>query len=441
MASIYDIIAATPDGGTAVLPAGEFEGPVVIGRPMKIQGSSTTIWSRHGAVIDVEVPGVTLEGLRVEITEGEITENAITTKFPAVLRDVEVLGTVSGFGAEDGLSEIPRTLALGELSAQEDNTFLMTVDIPAAAEILCTQGGVKFVPDRLPAGHSEVRLTVEAPGTPGLIYTEVLVNSGVRRRIYLSGRFTAGALAVRDRVVFTAQDVVRSAPAAVVPQSLDVPSLGVVPGGSTGSVPGLTLRENSGGERRGITDVVEEVGEAPLPDIPMLCLKKGQRVPIAQYLSGKVDIYLTGQRLGNADIDPYVFLLNEQEKSDGDGSLVFFGNEVSRDGAVRYHKDDGHVTVNLAKLSPEVKRVTVAYSVYSGDSVKNFSQVREPRLSLYSQEKERVRFDIDGLTNEITIIAAELYIYHGEWRISAVGSGYRDGLVKLCNRYGIEVCS
>ena len=32
----------------------------------------------------------------------------------------------------------------------------------------------------------------------------------------------------------------------------------------------------------------------------------------------------------------------------------------------------------------------------------------------------------------------EFYIYRGEWRISAVGAGYRDGLVKLCSRYGIQ---
>ena len=76
--------------------------------------------------------------------------------------------------------------------------------------------------------------------------------------------------------------------------------------------------------------------------------------------------------------------------------------------------------------------------MYSGDSVKNFSQVKAPRVSLESQGRERVRFDIEGLTNEITIIAMELYIYRGEWRISAVGAGYRDGLVKLCSRYGIE---
>jgi len=33
----------------------------------------------------------------------------------------------------------------------------------------------------------------------------------------------------------------------------------------------------------------------------------------------------------------------------------------------------------------------------------------------------------------------EFYLYKGEWKISAVGAGYKDGMAKLCNRYGIEV--
>ena len=60
------------------------------------------MWSKHGSVIEVSSQGVTLEGLRVEITEGALSEPAITAKFPVNIRGVEVLGTVSGFGAEDG---------------------------------------------------------------------------------------------------------------------------------------------------------------------------------------------------------------------------------------------------------------------------------------------------------------------------------------------------
>ena len=135
-----------------------------------------------------------------------------------------------------------------------------------------------------------------------------------------------------------------------------------------------------------------------------------------------------------------MFLLDENERAVGDGGLVFFGNEQSSDGAVRYNKDDGSVSIDLSMLSHRVKRVSVVYSVYSGSAQKSFSLIRSPMLSLFAQDKERVQFSIDGLKDEVTLVAAEFYIYKGEWRISAVGGGYRDGLVKLCNRYGIEVC-
>ena len=52
---------------------------------------------------------------------------------------------------------------------------------------------------------------------------------------------------------------------------------------------------------------------------------------------------------------------------------------------------------------------------------------------------ERVSFLMEGLTAEATVVAMEFYLYKGEWKISAVGAGYKDGMAKLCNRYGIEV--
>lgn len=425
--TLSEIIAGTPAGGTAALPPGEFEGPVVISRPVTLRGNNTTVWAKHGSVITVASPGAALEGLRVEITEGEISETAIEALCPVRAANIEVLGSVRGFGGEDGIPEIPRTLQLGELSADGENTFRMTVDIPAAARLVCNAAGIRFTPENIPAGRSEVALTVTGSGSPALVYTEILVESKLRRRIYLCGRFSAGAPAVRDRVIFTAQPVDRSAAPAV--------------GGNITLTLNQTQAPGSFPEApKPSTDVITDVGAAPIPEnAPLLVLKKGQRVPLAQYVGRSCDVFLTGRKLGELDIDPYVFMLNEKEQSFGDGGLVFFGNELSPDGAVRYHPDDGRVSVDFTKVDDNVKRITVAYSVYSGNSAKNFSLVAEPRFSLFAGGKERVQFDLEGLSGEVTVVAAEFYIYKGEWRISAVGAGYRDGLVKLCNRYGIEV--
>lgn len=418
--SLNDIISRTPAGGVAALPAGEFEGPVRIDRAITLRGSNTTIWAKHGSVIEITAPGVAVEGLRVEITEGALTENAILAQCPASAKNVEVLGTVSGFGAEDGAFEIPRTLSLGELSADGDNTFRMTVDIPTQARLVCPISGIRFLPENIPAGRSEVMLTVSGNGSPALVYTEVLLESQFRRRIYLTGRFSADTPAVQDRVIFEAKPVERSQ-AVIAPQ------------------PALSVPMSITAARSSPTDVISNVGEAPLPDIEMIQLKKGQRAPLRQYADSQLELYLTGIKNGSLDIDPYVFLLDENERSIGDSGLVFFGNSASPDGAVRYYPDDGHISMRLGEVSPKVKRISVVYSVYSGDHSRNFSMVSEPRLSVFAQGSERIRFDLDGLSGEVTVVVVEFYIYKGEWRISAVGSGFRDGLAKLCNRYGIEV--
>ena len=247
MSALSDIIANPPAGGTAALPAGEYEGPVVINKPLTLRGSSATVWSKHGSVIEVSSQGVTLEGLRVEITEGALSEPAITAKFPVNIRDVEVLGTVSGFGAEDGECGIPRALQLGELSPSEENSFIMTVDISAPAKLVCTASGVRFEPQDIPAGRSSVRVFVSGSGSASLVYSEVLLVSQFRRRIYLSGRFSANAPAVKERLIYEAPQIARNAPL-------------------TAAAPAMAVNPEP-------ADVISDVGAAPLSDEQLLELR------------------------------------------------------------------------------------------------------------------------------------------------------------------------
>ena len=45
----------------------------------------------------------------------------------------------------------------------------------------------------------------------------------------------------------------------------------------------------------------------------------------------------------------------------------------------------------------------------------------------------------EDLSVEKTLVAVEVYRYKGQWKLNFVASGYRDGLRRLCESYGVEV--
>lgn len=409
--NINDIILRTPHGGTAMLPSGEFEGPVYITKPIRLVGNNTTIWAKRGSVIEVTAQGAAIEELRVELTEGDVRDTAIVANHPVFVNNVEVQGGVKGFGAEDGYFDVPRTIELGALAPDTENSFTMTVNVPAQTEIVCGTSGVTISPKQLSAGRNEVRISVRGISDHNVLYAELLFKSQFMRRVYLMGRAESSVSAVSGKCVYTAPE--RDLSAEVSP--------------------------NAAPEPTAATDVISVTSPAPLYDLPLLDMRMGQRISLYQYIGTKCEIYFSCVKPDNTDIDPYVFMLDGNERSFGDSGLIFFGNESSDRGEVRYFPSDGHVEIDFDKADYRVQKITLAYSIYAGNYTNNFSRVRAPKISIVANGAERISFTMDRLTDETTAVAMEFYLYKGEWKLSAVGAGYRNGMAKLCNRYGIEV--
>ncbi len=420
--NINDIILRTPHGGTAMLPAGEFEGPIYITKPIRLVGKDTTIWAKRGSVIEVTAQGAAIEELRVELTEGDVRDTAIAANFPVFVKNVEVQGGVKGFGAEDGYFDVPRTIELGTFAPDAENSFKMTVNVPAKTEVVCGTPGVTISPKLLEAGRNDVAMSVRGIGDHTVLYAELLFKSQFTRRIYLMGRTDGSISAISGKCVYTAPerdfsaaDASENAESAPAVSSVNAPT----------AVP--------------TTDVISVISPAPLYDMPLLEMRMGQRISLYQYIGTKCEIYFTCVKPGNIDIDPYVFMLDGSERSFGDSGLIFFGNESSERGDIRYFPNDGHLEIDFDKTDYRVQKIALAYSIYAGNYSNNFSLVKAPKISIVANGAERISFTMDRLTDETTAVAMEFYLYKGEWKLSAVGAGYRNGMAKLCNRYGIEV--
>lgn len=468
---LNELISRAAPNSEVTLPSGEFEGPLVINKPLRLKGKNTTVWARKSPVIRVSSSGVTLSDIRAEITEGSIEEPAITANFMTAVSGVEVLGRVSGFGVEDGFFDIPRTIELGKFPAESENSFKLEVNVPAKTEIICEMREVKLSPSVLNAGRNELTITISGISAQTFLYAEVLFKSKFTRRVYITGRPDANASQAvlkpiysaprRDAVSVTAnagQLSERAVEAAARVAAALIPSTPRRLSERAVEAAAQTIRETMHStedqsaaqsstapkpeEHSAATEVISMAGRqttAPKePNLPPLDMKRGQRVGLSQYLGDKFTVRFSANTPRGMEIDPYVFLLQIGDRAIGDEGLIFFGNESSANGEARYFSDDGRVEIDLSRVSPQIQKIALAYSIYDGGAAKNFRTVGSPKVVLGSVD-ERVTFTMNELSDETTIVAMEFYLYKGEWKISAVGAGFKDGLAKLCNRYGIEV--
>lgn len=379
----------------------------MITKPLTVVGRSTTIWAKKGGVIEIHSPGVTIKNIRAELTESSETDCAIRALFPASAENVEVLGSVSGFGSEDGFFDAPRTINLGDFLADAENSFVMTVNVPEDTEIVCDIREIEITPKTLPAGRNDVKITVRGISEKTLLYAEILFKTHFVRRVYIMGKPKTGVPAAVCKCVYTAPERDFSQRVSALPSAPQK------------------------------TDVVSMTNSAD-KSLPPLEIQKGQRISLSGYLGTEFSIWFSCEKPQGMDIDPYVFLLGENDRAVGDDYLVFFGNECSPNGEARYFPNDGHIEINLSKIDYRVKKITLAYSIYAGGNSQNFSCVKNPRVSLKT-DSERLSFAMNGLSKETTAVALEIYIYKGEWKLSVVGSGYFSGMAKLCSCFGIQV--
>ncbi|NHN31286.1 stress protein [Paenibacillus sp. S3N08] len=176
---------------------------------------------------------------------------------------------------------------------------------------------------------------------------------------------------------------------------------------------------------------------------------KGQKIDVTKNKSiTDIDVFL-GWSSANKEIslDSAAFLLSEQDRCEKEENFIFYGNPFSPGAAVSHstikQADNEKITISLPKLQPDIKKIAFTLTIYEGEKLGHqFGQVMNMYLRIVdrslNQELLRYEFGAD-LSRETAIVVAELYLYKGEWRFNAIGSGFFGGLAALCKNYGLDV--
>ncbi|ANY65322.1 chemical-damaging agent resistance protein C [Paenibacillus sp. BIHB 4019] len=187
-------------------------------------------------------------------------------------------------------------------------------------------------------------------------------------------------------------------------------------------------------------------------------LSKGQKVDLTKSNPGLSKILVglgwdTNKYDGGGqfDLDVSVFLLAASGKVEGEKNFVFYNNTSNENGSVVHtgdnrtgegDGDDEQIKVELAAVPANVEKVAFAITIYDAEARnQNFGQVSNAYIRIVNEasSEELIKFDLgEDFSIETGVVVGELYRHSGEWKFSAIGSGYKDGLGGLARDYGLN---
>jgi tellurium resistance protein TerD len=193
--------------------------------------------------------------------------------------------------------------------------------------------------------------------------------------------------------------------------------------------------------------------------IMAISLKKGQKVDLTKTNPGLLSVMVglgwdTNKYDGGAafDLDAAAFLVGANGKVTSDNDFIFYNNPKDAAGSVTHmgdnktgegEGDDEQIRIELSKVPASVEKINFTVTIHeAAQRSQNFGQVSNAfiRICDDTSNEELIRYDLsEDYSVETAVVVAELYRNSGEWKFSAVGSGFEGGLSALCANFGISV--
>jgi stress response protein SCP2 len=179
---LQDMIDAATSGSTLRLMRDEYEGPIVINKPLILEGGDGALWAKTGPVVTISTPGIVLRNLDIEVTGAPDAPGdagvalQVAGQMPQLqLDNVRVRGRIRGLGAEDGEWILPALLDLGTFAARAGNDFRFRMRVPVGVQLSSPVEGVSLSPAQIEAGEHQITLQVSdvAPETLLIGFVEV----------------------------------------------------------------------------------------------------------------------------------------------------------------------------------------------------------------------------------------------------------------------------
>lgn len=147
------------------------------------------------------------------------------------------------------------------------------------------------------------------------------------------------------------------------------------------------------------------------------------------------------------DVDASAFLLGENGRVLSDEDFVFYGQQTSRDGSVRFQasgtEDRETITVDSARIDQRVCRIVFVMTIDGALTQKlHFGMLKNVYLRILDDRdgREILSYPLENAFENVTSMTlGELYRHQGQWKFNPVGNGVHTDLAGQCALYGVTL--
>lgn len=175
-------------------------------------------------------------------------------------------------------------------------------------------------------------------------------------------------------------------------------------------------------------------------------IQKGQKTVLPISNNDSIEIcFGWNSKKKHCDVDASAFFIGENGKVLGDNWFLFYGQTESPYKSAVWTAESSNrqkINIDFSKLDKRVNKIVFVLTI--DEAIQNqiyFDSMEYVYVKICNEYKnEIVSFAVTEYDkNMISMVIAELYFYHGAWKINAVGNGFEKDLAALCELYGVEV--
>lgn len=187
-------------------------------------------------------------------------------------------------------------------------------------------------------------------------------------------------------------------------------------------------------------------------------LVKGQKVNLTKDNAGLHHLHVglgwdvSGVEGAKFDLDASAFLLGSNGKVRSDNDFIYYNNLKPGNGSIysmgdnrtgEGEGDDEVLKIDLTNVPSDVDKIVFAVTIYEAEkNHQNFGMVNSAFIRILNEDtnEEILKYDLsEDLSIEDGAIFGELYRHDGEWKFTAVGSGYQGGLGAMGSAFGVNL--